>query len=119
MFCLFTLLGVVVLVIMLVCVMPPVLLMAVDPDSFALSPSRLLFFDTRAEPPPVLLIPGAQRLSAKHEIVILNGGGHHPRMAGQVDRVGGRVRYAEVGDQHARLRRGGWALRRRHIESET
>ncbi len=63
---------------------------AVGSRPLALPPARLFLVDARAEPPPVLFVPGAQRFAAKHEVVVFDDGGHHPRVAvGQVHLVDG------------------------------
>ena len=87
-----------------------VLVVAVGPRPLALPAPRLLLVDARAQPPPVLFIPRAQRFTAKHEIVVfdVDDGGHHPRVAGQVGLVHGRPEDGEIGDEHARLWRPVW-----------
>lgn len=39
----------------------------------------------------VLLVPGAQRLSAKHEVLVLDDDGLDPRLGVEVKLVGGRL----------------------------
>ena len=98
------------LVLMLLVLMVGLGVVAVGPRPLALPASRLLLVDARAQPPPVLLIPRAQRFASEHKIIILNvdDGGHHPRVAGQVGLVHGRPEDGEVGDEHARLWRPVW-----------
>lgn len=98
---LFGLLGVMVLMVRVARFL--VVVVTLDRDPLALSPSCLLLIEEGAQPSPVLLIPGAQWLAAKHEIVVLDDGGHHPRVARQLYLVG-QIRDVEVGDQHIGLR---------------
>lgn len=79
------------------------------PGPLALPASRLLLVDVRAQPHPVLFIPRAQRLASEHEVVVLDDGGHHPRVAGRVHLVRGGVQHGQVGHEHARLRRAVWS----------
>lgn len=56
------------------------LMVGIEPyDGVALSASNLLFIlVTRAQSSAILLVPCAQRLAAKHEIIVLDNGGYHP-----------------------------------------
>jgi len=59
--------------------------------TLTLAPSVFFFFVARAESPPVLLVPGTQRLATKHEIVVFDNGGHHPRVAIELDFANGGI----------------------------
>ena len=104
-FCLSRLVAVMAIMMLMLLLL---VVMAVGPGSLALSAPGLLLVHGRAQHPPVLLIPRAQRLASKHEVVVVDDGGHHPRLAGQVGLVGGRVGDVQVGHDHARLRRAVW-----------
>jgi len=67
--------------------------------AFPLAPSVLFFVVAGAESPPVLLIPSAQRLSSKHEIIVFDDGGHHPRVAIKLDFAAGGIRDVHVVDE--------------------
>lgn len=66
-----------------------ILLVAVvaRPGSLACAAPRLLPV-AAALSPPLLLVPGAEGLAAKHEVVILDDGGDHPLVGPEVDLVG-------------------------------
>lgn len=60
-------------------VLVSMLIMGIGPHGVALSASNLLFvLVTRAQSSAILLVPCAQRLAAKHEIIVLDNGGYHP-----------------------------------------
>jgi len=63
-----------------------VVMVALGPDALTLPPSPLLLVVAgTAESPAVLLVPSTQWLAAKCEIVILNDGGDHPRVAAELN----------------------------------
>lgn len=51
-----------------------------------------------AEARAVLLVPGAQGLAAKHEILVLDDDGLDPCLSVEVDLVGGGIHGLQVGD---------------------
>lgn len=61
---------------------PAALVRIVPPHAFPAAP--LLLAITVAKPPPVLLVPGTQRLAPKREVIIFNDRRLHPRMRGGV-----------------------------------
>lgn len=81
-----------------------VVVVAVDPDALPLPAAPLLLLVARAQPSAVLLVPGAQWLAAKCEVVVFDDGGDHPRVAAEVDFAGRGVGDVEVGDQQVGLR---------------
>jgi hypothetical protein len=91
--------------LVLVLVLARTLLAVVDLDAgaLALPAPRLFLVDTRAQPPPVLLVPGAQRLASEHQIVVLDHCGQHPVLAGELPLVLVRVGDVDVGAKDARL----------------
>lgn len=81
-----------------------VVVVAVDPDALPLPAAPLLLLVARAQPPAVLLVPGAQWLAAKCEVVVFDDSGDHPRVAAEVDFAGRGVGDVEVRDQQVGLR---------------
>jgi len=79
--------------------------MAFDPDALALASSPLLLLIARAQSPAVLLVPGAQWLATKCEVVIFDDSGDHPWVIPKVDLADGWVRNVEVRDEEIRLAR--------------
>jgi hypothetical protein len=85
--------------LVMVMVMVMMMMMAFDPDALALASSPLLLIVARAQSSAILLIPCAQGLAAKCEVVIFNDSGDHPWMAPEVDLADGWVRNVEVRDE--------------------
>lgn len=83
----------------LVMVVMMMMVMAFDPDALALAASPLLLVVARAQSPSILLIPCAQGLAAKCEVVIFNDGGDHPWVVPEVDLADSWVRNVEVRDE--------------------
>jgi len=83
----------------LVMVVMMMMVMAFDPDALALAASPLLLVVARAQSPSILLIPCAQGLAAKCEVVIFNDSGDHPWMVPEVDIADSWVRNVEVRDE--------------------
>lgn len=57
------------------------MMMGIHPDTVALSASNFLFLLVTAQSSAILLVPCAQRLAAKHEIVVFDNGDYHPCIA--------------------------------------
>jgi hypothetical protein len=87
------------MLVMLRLVMVVMMVMAFDPDALALAASPLLLVVARAQSPSILLIPCAQGLAAKREVVIFNDSGDHPWMVPEVDLADSWVRNVEVRDE--------------------
>jgi hypothetical protein len=87
------------MLVMLRLVMVVMMVMAFDPDALALAASPLLLVVARAQSPSILLIPCAQGLAAKCEVVIFNDSGDHPWMVPEVDLADSWVRNVEVRDE--------------------
>jgi hypothetical protein len=85
--------------VMVVMMMMMMMVMAFDPDALALAASPLLLVVARAQSPSILLIPCAQGLAAKCEVVIFNDSGDHPWMVPEVDLADSWVRNVEVRDE--------------------
>lgn len=91
-----------VLIMMLVMVM---MRHSVNPNPLSLStPWLLVLIVAGAESSPVFFVPRAERLAAKHEIVVLNDCRYHPAgRAVEVDLAGGGLGDVEVRDDHVWL----------------
>lgn len=72
------------LVLMVIMVMMMMMMVAIEGDAFSLSASPLLLIFATAQTPPVLLVPCAEGLATKGEVVILNDGRNHPGMAVEI-----------------------------------
>lgn len=78
------------------------MLMAVVVCSRALACASSLFFliaTSIALSPPFFLVPSAQGLAAKHEVVVFDDGRGHPGIGFEVDLVEGQVGCVHVRDE--------------------
>jgi hypothetical protein len=92
-----------VVMMMMLVVLCVVVVMAFDPNALALASSPFLFIIARAQPSPILLIPGTQWLAAKCKVVILDDSGDRPWVAAEIDLADSGVRDMEVRDEEIGL----------------
>lgn len=78
--------------------------LAIHSGSLALPSSPLFLAVSGAQLRPLFLIPGAERLAPKHEIVVFDDGGNHPWVAPKIYLTRSRVGDMEVGNERVRLR---------------